>query len=82
VFGVFLYRSANPATLEKLRRFFPVPAAEITREFEAGAAPEEVCLRTIRALREVGVEKVYVSNLGFKKPEERYQALLEAIEAR
>jgi hypothetical protein len=79
VFGVFLYRSANPATLEKLRQFFPVPAAEVTREFEAGASPEEICVRTIRALREVGVDKVYVSNLGFRKPEEKYQALLDAI---
>jgi hypothetical protein len=82
VFGVFLYRSANPATLEKLRQFFPVPAAEITREFEAGATPEEICLRTIRALRDVGADKVYLSNLGFKKPEERYRALLEAIGGR
>lgn len=81
VFGVFMYRSANPATLEKLRQFFPVPAAEVSREFEAGATPEEICVRTIRALREVGVEKVYVSNLGFKKPEERYRALLQAIDA-
>lgn len=79
VFGVFLYRSANHATLEKLRQFFPVPAAEITREFEAGATPEEICLRTIRALREVGADKVYISNLGFAKPEERYRRLLESL---
>jgi hypothetical protein len=79
VFGVFVYRSANPATLEKLRRFFPVPAAELTREFSAGATPEEICARTIRALRDVGVEKVYVSNLGVKKPEERYRKLIECL---
>lgn len=79
VFGVFLYRSANPATLDKLRQFFPVPAAEVTREFASGAGPEEICARTIRALRDIGVEKVYVSNLGFKKPEERYRKLLEAL---
>ena len=80
VFGVFVYRSANPTTLEKLRHFFPVPAAEVTREFEAGASPEEICARSIRALRDVGVDKVYVSNLGFKKPEERYRMLLEALD--
>ncbi len=78
-FGVFVYRSANSATLDKLRQFFPVPAAEITREFESGASPEEICARSIRALRDVGVDKVYVSNLGFKKPEERYRKLLEAL---
>jgi hypothetical protein len=79
VFGVFLYRSANPTTLDRLRQFFPVPAAELVREFESGATPEEIGARTIRALRDIGVEKVYVSNLGFKKPEERYRKLLEYI---
>jgi len=64
VYGVFLYRSANPRTLKQLGRFFPVPAAEITREFESGAIPAEICARTIRALRELGAEKVYLSNLG------------------
>ena len=81
VFGVFLYRSANPATLAKLSQFFPVPARELVREFEAGASPEEICARSIRALREVGVEKVYVSNLGLKKPDEHYRRLLEVIGA-
>jgi len=79
VFGVFVYRSANPGTLEKLCRFFPVPAGELTKEFAAGATPEEICARTIRALRDVGVEKVYVSNLGVKKPEERYRKLIERL---
>lgn len=79
VFGVFLYRSANPETLRRLQSFFPVPAAELTAEFRSGLSPEEICARTIRALREVGVDKVYVSNLGFRKPEERYRRLLEAL---
>lgn len=64
VHGVFLYRSPNPRTLKQLGRFFPVPTEEIAREFGAGAAPTEVCARTIRALRNAGAEKVYVSNLG------------------
>jgi hypothetical protein len=38
-----------------------------------------VCARTVRALREVGVEKVYVSNLGFQRPEIRYRSLLELL---
>ncbi len=79
VFGVFLYRSANPETLRRLQPFFPVPAAEITAEFESGLSPEEICARSIRALREVGVDKVYVSNLGFRKPELRYRRLMEAL---
>jgi len=79
VFGVFLYRSARPDTFARLAPFFPVAAVEITREFEQGAAPEEICARSIRALRELGVNHVYVSNLGFRNPERRYKSLLEAI---
>ncbi|MBI3982663.1 MAG: hypothetical protein HY337_07105, partial [Gemmatimonadetes bacterium] len=78
VFGVFYYRSARPETLARLTPFFPVPAPEITREFEAGASPVEICARSIRALRDVGATKVYVSNLGFRKPEEHYRAVLDA----
>jgi hypothetical protein len=79
VFGVFLYRSANPRTLELLGRYFPVPAEGITRDFEAGLSPEEVCARTIRGLRDVGVEKIYVSNLGFERPDARYRNLLQLL---
>ena len=81
IFGVFLYRSANARTLERLGRFFPVPAEEITRDFESGLLGEEICARTIRALREVGANKVYVSNLGFRRAEERYGRILEALES-
>lgn len=63
VYGVFLYRSANPRTLKQLGRFFPVPAAALAREFNAGDDPFEICARTIRALRSAGADKVYVSNI-------------------
>ena len=63
VYGVFQYRSANPQTLAYLGRYFPVPAREIAAEFGAGAGAEEICARTIRGLREIGADKVYVSNL-------------------
>jgi len=63
VFGVFYYRSANPKTLDTLRRFLPVPVEGLTREFGAGDSADEVCARTIRALRAAGVRHVYVSNL-------------------
>ena len=79
VFGVFLYRSANPRTLEQLANYFPVPAEGITRDFAEGLSPEEICARTIRALREVGVDKVYVSNLGFDRPDARYRRIVELL---
>jgi hypothetical protein len=79
VFGVFLYRSANPSTLARLADFFPVPAAELTREFEAGLTPEEICAKTVRALREVGADKVYLSNLGFEQVDARYRRIVELL---
>jgi hypothetical protein len=79
VFGVFLYRSASPATLTKLADFFPVPAAELTREFASGMSPEEICARSVRVLREVGVEKVYLSNLGVQQVEARYRKIIELV---
>jgi hypothetical protein len=79
VFGVFLYRSGNPATLAKLGGFFPVPVEGIRDDFSAGASPETICARTIRSLAELGIDKVYVSNLGVRRPEVRYRRLLEAL---
>jgi len=79
VFGVFLYRSANPRTLELLGSYFPVPAAELTAEFEAGATAEEICARTIRELRAVGAEKIYVSNLGNRGAGRRLNRILDRV---
>ena len=79
VFGVFLYRSANPSTLARLSDFFPVPAAELTREFEAGMTPEEICAQTVRALRDVGADKVYLSNLGFQGVDTQYRRIVELL---
>jgi hypothetical protein len=76
VFGVFLYRSANPRTLARLAEFLPVPAEGLTRDFAAGKSGEEICAETIRRLRDVGVVKVYVSNLGVKGAGERYRNLV------
>jgi 5,10-methylenetetrahydrofolate reductase len=75
VFGVFYYRSANPRTLQTLRGFLPVPAEGLTREFAAGATPEEVCARTLRALVDAGARHFYISNL----PISRAQSVLESI---
>jgi 5,10-methylenetetrahydrofolate reductase len=79
VFGVFFYRSAKPATLTKLSEFFPVPAAALTREFEAGVEAEEVCARSIRALRAAGASRIYVSNLGLRRPDVLLKRILERV---
>ncbi len=78
VFGVFFYRSANPRTLKALDGFFPVPAAELTREFESATA-EEICARTIRELRSVGADKIYVSNLGNRGAGRRLERILSRV---
>jgi hypothetical protein len=79
VFGVFLYRSANPRTLAQLANFFPVPVEGVTRDFEAGLSAEQICARTICALRAIGVGKIYLSNLGFDRPDARYRRILDLI---
>lgn len=79
VFGVFYFRSENPTTLSTLSRFFPVPAEELTAEFEAGATAVEICARTIRALRAAGAEKIYVSNLGERGAGRRLGHILEHV---
>jgi hypothetical protein len=79
VFGVFCYRSANPATLRRLGEFFPVPAAELGREFAAGATPEEICARSIRELRRLGAAHVYVSNLGGRDAAARLDTILALV---
>ncbi len=75
IFGLFYYRSANPRTLAQLRQFLPGPEAGLTREFAEGASPDEICARTIRALREAGVAHFYVSNL----PVGRARATLDRV---
>lgn len=78
VFGVFFYRSANPKTLRVLRSFLPVPTGPLTREFDAGATPEDICARTLRALVDAGARHFYISNL----PVGKAQSVLSSIVAR
>jgi len=78
LFGVFFYRSANPRTLARLRDFLPVPAEPLAREFAAGRTPEAVCGETVRRLRELGVERIYLSNLGVRGAATRYEQILDA----
>ena len=63
MFGVFYYRSANPATLDILSQFLPVPVDGLLREFAEGATPVEICARTLRTLRSLGCRHFYLSNL-------------------
>lgn len=63
MFGLFYYRSANPKTLNTLSDFLPVPVDELKQEFAAGATPDDVCARSLRALIDAGVRHFYVSNL-------------------
>jgi hypothetical protein len=77
VFGVFYYRSANPATLATLKQFLPVPVDELTAEFSAGASPVDVCARTIRSLLDLGAEHFYISNLPLRRSAPTLSAILE-----
>jgi 5,10-methylenetetrahydrofolate reductase len=76
IFGVFYYRSANPRTLEALESFLPVPAGQLTAEFAAGATADEICARTIRALREAGARHFYISNLPLQRAARTLSSIL------
>jgi len=76
MFGVFFYRSARPKTLAVLREFLPVPVEELTREFEAGATPVEVCARTVRTLAGAGARHFYLSNLPLGRTSETLAQIL------
>jgi hypothetical protein len=81
LFGVFYYRTPNPKTLAMLSRFIPVPADEVRRDFEErGLSADEICAATIRALRALGVRRVYVSNLRPDEAPERLDAIARLVE--
>ena len=79
MFGVFFYRSANPRTLQTLSGFLPVPTEGLTRDFAAGASPEEVCARTVRTLIDAGVRHFYISNLPVGRAQQALAAVLEKV---
>jgi hypothetical protein len=79
VFGVFYFRSGRPRTLALLADFIPVPAAGLTREFDAGVPPEEICARTIRTMVGLGARRFYVSNLPLSRTHETLSAILERV---
>jgi hypothetical protein len=79
IFGVFYYRSANPKTLKVLEQFLPVPVEGLAKEFAEGASPDEVCARTIRALRAAGVKHYYVSNLPLAQARQTMAKILNQV---
>lgn len=79
LFGVFFYRSANARTLETLRSFLPVPIADLTREFAAGATAEDICARTIRTLMDLGARHFYISNLPIARAQPVLGSILEKV---
>lgn len=81
VWGVFYYRNGRRDSLERLAEHFDVPVEGIARDFEAGATPEEVCARSIVALRRAGAANVYVCNLGAGAAGRRLDRILQAVEA-
>ena len=80
VFGVFYYRSASPRTLSLLRDFIPVPEAGLADEFGRGATPEQICARTIRAMRGLGARRFYVSNLPLHRAHQTLAAIRQLVE--
>ncbi len=80
MFGVFYYRSANSKTLKALSGFLPVPLEGLTREFAAGATPEDVCARTIRALINAGAKHFYISNLPIARAQRVLAEIMQKVE--
>ena len=48
-------------------------------EFENGNTAEEICARSIRELRAVGAEKIYVSNLGERAAGRMLKKILDLV---
>jgi hypothetical protein len=78
MFCVFYYRSASPKTLKILGTFMPVPVQGLIDEFATGATPVDVCARTIRELRSLGIRHICICNL----PMHDASAVLGAIRER
>jgi len=76
MFGVFFYRSAKPKTLALLKEFLPVPVGELTREFDEGATPVDVCARTVRTLIDAGARHFYLSNLPLGRTSDTLREIL------
>lgn len=80
LFGVFHYRSANPKTLAVLSQFLPVPQDEIRQAFADGLTSVDITARSVAALRRLGIQNIYVSNLPSEAPLRTLEAILARAE--
>ena len=76
VAGIFLYRTPNRKTLERLGQYFPVPVEQILSDFDSGLTAEQICALSIRAALDAGARGVYVSNLGLSGAKRRLARVL------
>ena len=81
MFSVFYYRSANPKTLATLNRFMPVPVEGLVKEFGAGLNAVDVCARTLKAVRALGVRQVCICNLPMQDAWTTLSAILEKADS-
>jgi hypothetical protein len=81
MFSVFYYRSANPKTLATLNRFMPVPVEGLVKEFGAGLDAVDVCARTLKAVRALGVRHVCICNLPMQDAWTTLSAILEKADS-
>jgi hypothetical protein len=77
MFNVFYYRSANPKTLATLGRFMPVPIDGLVQEFGSGLSAIDVCARTLREMRSLGVRHFCICNLPMQDAWSTLSAILE-----
>ena len=56
-------------------------AATLAREFGAGDSADQICARSIRALRAVGVQHFYISNLPLGRAAATLRRILALSEA-
>jgi hypothetical protein len=81
MFNVFYYRSASARTLTTLSRFMPVPLEGLIQEFGSGATAVDVCARTVRELRSLGVRHFCICNLPMQDAWSTLSAILKKAEA-
>jgi hypothetical protein len=81
MFNVFYYRSASARTLTTLSRFMPVPLEGLIQEFGSGATAVDVCARTVRELRSLGVRHFCICNLLMQDAWSTLSAILKKAEA-
>ncbi len=78
--GVFYYRNGRRATLRRLASFFPVPVDAVEAAFAGGTTPAAHCARTIVELGRIGVDNVYLCNLGAHAGARRFEEVLAEVD--